>query len=99
MFNRRPARIATYSGRSWATSFTAAQTVSKDRDCIQVWRPLFTPLQGDHSTPECRTRIGPGPRGRSEEQRLNSSHLVISYAVFCLKKKKRTLSFLTVSRQ
>src|SRR5205807_6822197 len=28
---------------------------------------------------------------RSEEQRLNSSHLVISYAVFCLKKKKNTL--------
>src|SRR2546426_6258966 len=26
---------------------------------------------------------------RSEEQRLNSSHLVISYAVFCLKKKKK----------
>src|SRR5260221_5392295 len=25
---------------------------------------------------------------RSEEQRLNSSHTVISYAVFCLKKKK-----------
>src|SRR5437899_12661221 len=28
--------------------------------------------------------------GRSEEQRLNSSHLGISYAVFCLKKKKNT---------
>src|SRR2546426_3461094 len=27
-------------------------------------------------------------RCRSEEHRLNSSHLVISYAVFCLKKKK-----------
>src|SRR5688500_11845996 len=27
---------------------------------------------------------------RSEEQRLNSSHLVISYAVFCLKKKRET---------
>src|SRR5256885_9482282 len=26
---------------------------------------------------------------RSEEHTLNSSHLVISYAVFCLKKKKR----------
>src|SRR2546426_2238259 len=26
--------------------------------------------------------------GRSEEHTLNSSHLVISYAVFCLKKKK-----------
>src|SRR5690554_7701549 len=27
---------------------------------------------------------------RSEEQRLNSSHVRISYAVFCLKKKKKT---------
>ena len=26
---------------------------------------------------------------RSEEQRLNSSHITISYAVFCLKKKKK----------
>src|SRR2546426_8469425 len=26
---------------------------------------------------------------RSEEHTLNSSHLVISYAVFCLKKKKK----------
>src|SRR2546427_5721892 len=29
-------------------------------------------------------------RGRSEEPRLNSSHSQISYAVFCLKKKKKT---------
>ena len=29
-----------------------------------------------------------GGAGRSEEQRLNSSHSSISYAVFCLKKKK-----------
>src|SRR5690606_7546092 len=29
---------------------------------------------------------------RSEEQRLNSSHVKISYAVFCLKKKTRTPS-------
>src|SRR3712207_8756085 len=28
-----------------------------------------------------------GALGRSEEQRLNSSHANISYAVFCLKKK------------
>ena len=27
--------------------------------------------------------------GRSEETRLNSSHITISYAVFCLKKKKK----------
>src|SRR2546426_8901172 len=29
--------------------------------------------------------------------RLNSSHLVISYAVFCLKKKKKTLTGLMLS--
>src|SRR5439155_20026955 len=32
---------------------------------------------------------GPGRRDR-KSTRLNSSHVAISYAVFCLKKKKRT---------
>src|SRR2546426_3783566 len=30
-----------------------------------------------------------GPRGDRKSTRLNSSHLVISYAVFCLKKKNK----------
>src|SRR5256885_6406475 len=30
--------------------------------------------------------------------RLNSSHLVISYAVFCLKKKKKKINILTAIR-
>src|SRR5256885_7130366 len=32
---------------------------------------------------------GGGGRGDRKSTRLNSSHLVISYAVFCLKKKKK----------
>src|SRR5258708_30048148 len=36
----------------------------------------------------CCGRQGQGNARRSEEQRLNSSHQIISYAVFCLKKKK-----------
>src|SRR5256885_3958043 len=32
-----------------------------------------------------------GSRGRSEEHTSNSSHLVTSYAVFCLKKKKAAM--------
>src|SRR5256885_10781046 len=32
--------------------------------------------------------IGDAGRGDRKSTRLNSSHLVISYAVFCLKKKK-----------
>src|SRR5574344_3026416 len=33
--------------------------------------------------------VSPSPR--SEEPRLNSSHQIISYAVFCLKKKKKKI--------
>src|SRR5256885_5107980 len=48
-------------------------------------------------------RRGSGRRGRREDRkstRLNSSHLVISYAVFCLKKKKtNTKRILYVSIQ
>src|SRR5205807_10297171 len=33
--------------------------------------------------------VSDGNEIRSESTRLNSSHLVISYAVFCLKKKKK----------
>src|SRR3712207_7803047 len=39
--------------------------------------------------PRARARRGgAGPAARSEDTRLNSSHANISYAVFCLKKKK-----------
>src|SRR5437870_8267145 len=32
------------------------------------------------------------PRGDRKSTRLNSSHVAISYAVFCLKKKKTTIA-------
>src|SRR5256885_12510599 len=44
--------------------------------------------------PTARSAIAPSrrdrPGGDRKSTRLNSSHLVISYAVFCLKKKKCT---------
>src|SRR5256885_11347045 len=43
----------------------------------------------------CRTR--PDRRDR-KSTRLNSSHLVISYAVFCLKKKKKHQHLLGLAR-
>src|SRR3712207_7526119 len=55
----------------------------------RVEAPLGQPLRRPHQ----RLR----PRPRSEEQRLNSSYANISYAVFCLKKKKTTSSY--ASRQ
>src|SRR2546430_9791099 len=39
--------------------------------------------------------FGRGPHIDRKSTRLNSSHLVISYAVFCLKKKKTTLNVLS----
>src|SRR5215204_7647783 len=37
---------------------------------------------------------------RSESTRLNSSHTVISYAVFCLKKKKKIkINFLNIKKK
>src|SRR2546427_8396180 len=36
-----------------------------------------------------RRKVRPGQQARSEEHTLNSSHSQISYAVFCLKKKKK----------
>src|SRR5256885_9016028 len=43
-----------------------------------------------HADPEDRHRVS--GRGDRKSTRLNSSHLVISYAVFCLKKKKKNLT-------
>src|SRR5436190_4334951 len=39
-----------------------------------------------------RSREGPARRRDRKSTRLNSSHTVISYAVFCLKKKKIVLA-------
>src|SRR2546426_9012094 len=43
---------------------------------------------------ELEIKIAQGSKpGDRKSTRLNSSHLVISYAVFCLKKKKRELEY------
>src|SRR5256885_13108476 len=45
---------------------------------------------GDGRDPRRGVRRGAGGRRDRKSTRLNSSHLVISYAVFCLKKKIET---------
>src|SRR3989454_8838637 len=50
------------------------------------------PTRESRRAPAPRPHRGPvrRPEGDRKSTRLNSSHLVISYAVFCLKKKKKT---------
>src|SRR2546430_3791967 len=45
--------------------------------------------QGSDSAPDRRTRSDSRRLGDRKSTRLNSSHSQISYAVFCLKKKKK----------
>src|SRR2546426_3608622 len=56
------------------------------------WRWIRGQPEPGHLTPEMARRAHqPGTTHREADRkstRLNSSHLVISYAVFCLKKKK-----------
>src|SRR5256885_6608212 len=51
--------------------------------CSWAWPPWNTALAGGDSS------AGVKSGGDRKSTRLNSSHLVISYAVFCLKKKKQ----------
>src|SRR2546426_3707825 len=45
-------------------------------------------LDALHHSSHIRSRVSSNATGDRKSTRLNSSHLVISYAVFCLKKKK-----------
>src|SRR5258708_9142195 len=59
----------------------AATAMSRAADAVASWAT---------SARERDMAVAAGQRDR-KSTRLNSSHQIISYAVFCLKKKKRTL--------
>src|SRR5256885_12164299 len=68
------------------------------RSTLFPYTTLFRSVRGGRGRPDrADARGGPAPRdpvgggGDRKSTRLNSSHLVISYAVFCLKKKNKTI--------
>src|SRR5256885_5095956 len=84
---RRPPRSTLFP---YTTLFRSVQAtghgtrVPADGGILLKTTPMTTVL----IDPERRmAKVAPGARDR-KSTRLNSSHLVISYAVFCLKKKK-----------
>src|SRR2546426_5585878 len=73
------------------TATTEIYTLSL-HDALPIYRrrgaePQRRGARGDPAADEPRDHAGETPDRKST--RLNSSHLVISYAVFCLKKKKK----------
>src|SRR5256886_6401987 len=57
----------------------------------RLWRSsiLCTPGLSASSSSACQWAVGEEMRSDRKSTRLNSSHSQISYAVFCLKKKKK----------
>src|SRR2546426_4143702 len=71
------------------TATTEIYTLSL-HDALPICRPRGIPARRGGGGP--RPRLGGVPVLDRKSSRLNSSHLVISYAVFCLKKKKKSQS-------
>src|SRR5215216_3442338 len=63
------------------------------RSTLFPYTTLFRSVSADHSQP-CRGRLGIAVLAELTDRkstRLNSSHQIISYAVFCLKKKNKNM--------
>src|SRR5256885_4817016 len=92
---RRPPRSTLFP---YTTLFRSAVGPHADDEAEETERHRCQDQKGDHPQWMQDREIHEQPRGeqndRAEDQdrkstRLNSSHLVISYAVFCLKKKNK----------
>src|SRR3989442_8752068 len=84
---RRPPRSTLFP---YTTLFRSrAAEVHGVEDGAEVDREGLGPLAGEHA--DVGARIREDALRDRKSTRLNSSHVRISYAVFCLKKKKKDL--------
>src|SRR2546426_5969357 len=63
--------------------------IRKKIPVVDTFRGKATPFMADGGLANWALSMGRQRLGDRKSTRLNSSHLVISYAVFCLKKKKK----------
>src|SRR5256885_9658616 len=91
---RRPPRSTLFPYTTlFRSSHRPPSAALAGRHCFHlVPAPAGPLLWPPPSRPQSR-RVAPGTPGDRDRKstRLNSSHLVISYAVFCLKKKKTSV--------
>src|SRR5688572_32223193 len=95
----RPPRLPLFPYTTLCRSFGEVRH-ARARACLHVGRPRGPPERHAHGF-----RDGTGPCGSQatftaedrKSTRLNSSHSQISYAVFCLKKKRKTISASIIS--
>src|SRR5260221_5857600 len=93
---RRPPRSTLFP---YTTLFRSTQFEAHRGSCFELFRNVCYGLLNFKSGIVISNSIPEQPEMRNVEDRkstrLNSSHTVISYAVFCLKKKKRSLEQLS----
>src|SRR2546422_8086928 len=94
---RRPPRSTLFP---YTTLFRSLVNGETRNSAEQASEPLGTPLRQARALrlphTACLTRNAEGDR---KSTRLNSSHGYISYAVFCLKKKKKKNELLNITLQ
>src|SRR2546426_5022500 len=89
---RRPPRSTLFP---YTTLFRSLRRLAPE---LADERPRLALLVGrDRVRPRAPARRS-RPRSDRKSTRLNSSHLVISYAVFCLKKKKKQMKTTYISK-
>src|SRR5258708_31948365 len=84
---RRPPRSTLFPYTTLFRSYSYYQTTGVRET------PSATPTETPSATPKPAMLLGFPPVDETPDRkstRLNSSHQIISYAVFCLKKKKQT---------
>src|SRR2546426_2441534 len=90
---RRPPRSTLFP---YTTLFRSIKT-STGKEAVNATLPVGVVMARQIRDYRERTGCAVGFKPDRKSTRLNSSHLVISYAVFCLKKKKKrnknTISF------
>src|SRR2546426_3756478 len=89
---RRPPRSTLFPYTTLFRSYPSRADADHHRVARAVWRSAReNDSPGEGADIGIVRRLRPPPPGDRKSTRLNSSHLVISYAVFCLKKKKLPL--------
>src|SRR2546422_8103655 len=86
---RRPPRSTLFPYTTLFRSLCARLRSAEHPGCGAQDDPAAGPATREGGARDARQGPGPG-RGDRKSTRLNSSHGYISYAVFCLKKKKKT---------
>src|SRR6266480_7377559 len=69
------------------------------RSTLFPYTTLFRSPVPTTNGPTPRSTTSPAGTGDRKSTRLNSSHMSISYAVFCLKKKKHTQSIVRTKKK